>query len=335
MCDADRLTTRQAAGRSFGHPVEANEPGGQNVARNFSNIVCAIWKDPDFRALPGSMQRTYMMLFSQQDISAAGVLAVTLSRWARYAADTTVESITADIGALVDARYLVVDADTDELLVRSFIKWDKGYRNPKRRPVLLEAIAQVQSPLIRAAIDVELARLDATPSGVERAAKPQANTLFDTPSDDLSDRQSQKTGQSNGAYLTPHTTNHKPQTDSLRSSGTTAKISPSKGSRLPDDFAITDDMREWARAKAPRCGVTDHEAFVDYFRAAPGAKGVKLDWPATWRNWMRKAEESRWRGNGRPPGPRPSTTDEAVAQTLRLAEDLDPTRTPPRRAIAG
>ncbi len=31
--------------------------------------------------------------------------------------------------------------------------------------------------------------------------------------------------------------------------------------------------------------------FRDYWTALPGAKGVKSDWPATWRNWCRKAGE--------------------------------------------
>lgn len=320
-------------------PTGPRRQTGADMARSYSNIATAIWKDPDFRALPGSAQRTYMMLFSQQDISAAGVLATTLSRWARYAADTTVASITTDMDVLVAARFLVVDADTDEWLVRSFIKWDKGYRNPKRRPVLLEAIAQVQSTHLRAAIDVELARLDAALSEVEKEANPQPNTLFDTPSDDLSDRQSQKTAQSNGAYpipqpttRIPHPADHTP--DSLRSSG--VADAPRRGTRLPADFAVTDEMREWAREKAPRCGPVDHDAFVDYFRSAPGAKGVKLDWVAAWRNWMRKENERRWAANGHPraTGPRPSTTDQAVAQTLALADELG-NQTPPRRAVAG
>jgi hypothetical protein len=52
-------------------------------------------------------------------------------------------------------------------------------------------------------------------------------------------------------------------------------------------------MVEWARRECPTVdGRRETEKFIDYFRAAPGAKGVKLDWLATWRNWMRKAEET-------------------------------------------
>lgn len=314
------------------------------MARNYSNIVTDIWgKDDDFKALPSSAQRVYLMLFSQRDISAAGVLAITLTRWASYAADTSVASILSDVDTLVRGSYIVLDRDTDEILVRSFIRWDKGYRNPKRRPVLLDAIANVQSRAIRAAIDVELARLDATPSDVEAAANPHVNTLFDTQSDTLSDRQFQKTPMSNGAYPSPQSPDRNP--DSLRSSSARAstKSAPggtiatrttgaAKGSRIPDDFQVTDEMREWAKAKAPRCGAADHEAFVDYYKAAPGAKGVKLDWVATWRNWMRKENERRWSANGRV-SPRPSTTDAAVAQTLALAEEMDGQPIPPRGEI--
>ena len=51
-------------------------------------------------------------------------------------------------------------------------------------------------------------------------------------------------------------------------------------------------MADWVRKEFPGIdGRRQTELFVDYFRAAPGQKGVKLDWIATWRNWMRKADE--------------------------------------------
>jgi hypothetical protein len=34
------------------------------------------------------------------------------------------------------------------------------------------------------------------------------------------------------------------------------------------------------------------EKFRDYWAAQPGQKGVKTDWPATWRNWCRRAVET-------------------------------------------
>jgi hypothetical protein len=31
-----------------------------------------------------------------------------------------------------------------------------------------------------------------------------------------------------------------------------------------------------------------YEQFYDYWKAQPGSKGIKLDWFATWRNWVRR-----------------------------------------------
>lgn len=61
--------------------------------------------------------------------------------------------------------------------------------------------------------------------------------------------------------------------------------------RIPDDFTVTEEMIAWARKNTPLVGMAETEAFIDYFRAAPGAKGLKLDWIATWRNWMRTEQK--------------------------------------------
>lgn len=64
------------------------------------------------------------------------------------------------------------------------------------------------------------------------------------------------------------------------------------GTRLPDDFTVTPPMVEWARDNAPDVdGRVETEKFMDYWRAKPGKDGVKLDWPATWRNWFRTAQQ--------------------------------------------
>jgi hypothetical protein len=79
------------------------------------------------------------------------------------------------------------------------------------------------------------------------------------------------------------------------------KTSSSKrGTRLPDDFAATPEMVAWARANTPGVGARETDAFIDYWRAQPGQRGVKTDWPATWRNWMRRAQEDLERRGRKP-----------------------------------
>ena len=51
-------------------------------------------------------------------------------------------------------------------------------------------------------------------------------------------------------------------------------------------------MREWGREHAPDVDASrEHEKFCDYWRGVSGQRGVKVDWIATWRNWMRKAQD--------------------------------------------
>lgn len=66
-----------------------------------------------------------------------------------------------------------------------------------------------------------------------------------------------------------------------------------RGTRLPDDFAVSDEMRSWTgdQGWADRWVDATTERFVDYWRGQPGQRGVKLDWPATWRNWLRREAE--------------------------------------------
>ena len=67
---------------------------------------------------------------------------------------------------------------------------------------------------------------------------------------------------------------------------------PTRGTRLPADFTVTPQMRDWAARTTPDVNIgAETERFTDYWVAAPGQRGVKTDWTATWRNWMRKAQE--------------------------------------------
>ena len=68
--------------------------------------------------------------------------------------------------------------------------------------------------------------------------------------------------------------------------------SSKQGSRFPETFAVADEHRVLAR----ELGVdVDKESarFADYWRAKPGRDGVKADWAATFRNWLRKAADFR------------------------------------------
>lgn len=98
--------------------------------------------------------------------------------------------------------------------------------------------------------------------------------------------------------------------------------STKRATRLPERWVPSTALRAWAVEKLPGFDTrAEHDRFVDYWRGAPGAKGRKHDWDATWRNWMRTAAERSGRHSTN--GHRPSTTDARVSAALDIATRFD------------
>ena len=67
----------------------------------------------------------------------------------------------------------------------------------------------------------------------------------------------------------------------------------SRGTRLadhwrPDDLGFAYAVQQLGPNVDPE---RELDRFRDYWRSIPGAKGRKLDWPGTWRNWVRNAAD--------------------------------------------
>jgi DNA-binding MarR family transcriptional regulator len=71
----------------------------------------------------------------------------------------------------------------------------------------------------------------------------------------------------------------------------TKKETVKRATRLQDGFTVPDSWLQWARANRPDLDLkTVSESFVDFWISKPGVGGMKLDWPATWRNWIRNSK---------------------------------------------
>lgn len=68
---------------------------------------------------------------------------------------------------------------------------------------------------------------------------------------------------------------------------------PSRGTRIDPTWAPSDADKLVARQEGFSDGEIDREAlrFRDYWTGRAGSGGVKLDWAATWRNWVRTSAE--------------------------------------------
>lgn len=77
--------------------------------------------------------------------------------------------------------------------------------------------------------------------------------------------------------------------------------------RLPTDFGLTPERRAIAEAEKAD-PEREFAQFTDHFRAAPGVKGRKNDWDATWRNWCRRSPDFKPRNGSTPANPMAAVT---------------------------
>jgi len=76
------------------------------------------------------------------------------------------------------------------------------------------------------------------------------------------------------------TNNHKPITNNQEKK--------TLGKRLASDFSFPKEWEQFCQQTRPELSpVKTFDQFKDYWIAQAGQKGVKLDWFATWRNWVR------------------------------------------------
>jgi len=130
-------------------------------------------------------------------------------------------------------------------------------------------------------------------TNVERAKKAAASRWNKNQEDSSSSQQtsnapsmlqaSVEQSSTNATHIHSHIHNHIKEPD-IRE-----RRSHARGSRLPPDWMPKEHLDE----------KLELEKFRDYWIAQPGQKGVKTDWDATWRNWVRRAAER--------PQARPST----------------------------
>lgn len=129
------------------------------MARSEARIAVAIWDDEDFLDLTPDAQRMFMFLLSQRDLAHTGVLALRERRWSRKGHGLTVTHVVEALAELRDARFIVVDEEAEEVLIRSFIRHDKVYRQPNVLRAAADQLEAVSSPLVRAALAEELRRV--------------------------------------------------------------------------------------------------------------------------------------------------------------------------------
>ena len=102
---------------------------------------------------------------------------------------------------------------------------------------------------------------------------------------------------------------------------TEAKASTKKrATRLPDDWFLPSEWGQWAVDEFSMREVdvrSQADRFKDYWIGVGGQKGTKLNWEATWRNWIRKHIEEKGTSHGK----RTYRETASAQDTARVADE--------------
>lgn len=213
--------------------------------------------------------------------------------------------------------FVITDADTGEIFVRALLRRDNAWKQPNLLKLAIDSSEEIESPGIRAALLTEVLRLpvDESPSEQVRTLVAEWAGMLDRGTVHPS------------AYPPPHPSDNPPDEGTDNHSGNPpddpsgngrpragspvplipVPLSPDPlsppsasdrklGTRLPDDFEeqirARPDLADWFRENCPHVdGKRETARFRDHWVAKAGKEGRKLDWIATWRNWMRTAED--------------------------------------------
>lgn len=277
------------------------------MARDRASIRIDMWGDGDWRDLPIGAQHLYMLLLSHPTLSYAGVAEWHPGKLAAMTNNMTPAGVLESAAVLESHGFIVVEQNTDEVLVRSFIKHDGLMKQPKLVVSMTTAYAAVASRRIQLVIAHEVQKMREREPDLRAWEVKQAQTVLTARANSWAD-----VGVELTPGFTPEVTPGFPPNrgQGLAEPTTTATTTSSKedsaasrGSRVPEDFNISDAMRKWAAKEVPLVDLDKYlEPFKDYWRGVPGAKGVKRDWVGTWRNDMRKKQEFAERDGVRAPG---------------------------------
>ena len=315
------------------------------MARTSSYFKTSIWGD-EFRALPMAAQHLYIAMWTSAGLSYAGVADWRPARIAKVSADLTPAKVIEAGLILHHGLYIVVDEETEEVLIRTFIRNDGLMDQPNVAAAMVSDYAKVASPAIRGVVVHELQRLFEEAPDLKgwrdaKSGKERASTLLGNPSVDPSlnptgwgsgnpspnppELDSGTLPETHAPLLTPNSLLLTPAPSSPSGPARMPR-SNGKGTRIPEPFIVDEAMKDWAvdRGFTAEWCMQQTERFINYWTAKPGKDGTKSDWRATWRNWILKAADdpppNSGRGGRRPNGPDGDLFDRAMERAQQRLE---------------
>ena len=266
------------------------------MARDRANIRVDMLSNTDYRDLGLAAQHLYKLLLIHPTLNYAGVADWRPGRIAKITRGVTADDVRSAAKELQAGSYIYVDDETEEVFIRSFVRHD-GLLSRYRLPIAMaNAYADISSPEIRRYFVHELRRIHESDPDLKCWEESRVQSILREPYEDM-----KAISQGIGYGITYAVTSDEltPGATATTTATTTTNTPPADGGDKKESKRGSRIFEEWAPKQTTIEGISkelpqvDQEAelrkFIDHFLAAPGQKGVKLDWDATYRNWVRNS----------------------------------------------
>lgn len=169
------------------------------MARSYARIDVHRFRDDDWRDLPLAHKAVFDMLLAHPKLSLCGALDIKLGSLTQYAPDLDNDALTALLVALEEAGYVMWDRDTDELVIRTFVRHDGVLQNQNLAKGMWSAWQALESDRLRQFVVDNLPEL-----AFEPRFKPPDSALRNHRSNHRSQRQSEPAIEPPHPYPHPH-----------------------------------------------------------------------------------------------------------------------------------
>lgn len=291
----------------------------KTTGKDHARVNLAIWGDDDFLDLTTDEQLLYLALWTSPSLTYCGSGDWHPGRVANLASDWTTERVNHAAAGLSAALFVIFDTETDEFLIRSWIKHDGLWKTPNMAVSMANARASLASRTLRGVVVHEVQKVrDAHPDSSSWAKPAVASLLEQRPVNPYEliplrvgvNPPAKGSGQPLD-FVTPNPGPNPPSTPApspapisgYEKSGGVSESDESqtpvqspprkRGTRLPDGWMPDQPVIDSMKLECPAVDLqAEHRKFVDYWQAKTGKDATKLDWNATWRNWIRRATPS-------------------------------------------
>lgn len=272
------------------------------MPRDHTRIHVDIWGDDEWLDVSPEAQHLYFVLYTWPP-SFCGAGDWLPRKIVTRARGWTVPRVLDAAEELVAGEFLLIDIDTEEYLLRSWIKHDGLFRQPNMAVSIANARIELASRTLKAVVVHEVQKLHAAEPDLVSWNKPAVqkmlsqnainptDTDWPSPWDSTSVQAWVSSRDSTSVSTKPSTSvQTSPTPAPTPAPSSSSKKSEARGSRLEPDWMPSQDVVAQMRSEHPNVDLKlEHAKFIDHWTSKPGKDGRKIDWNATWRNWIRNA----------------------------------------------